>query len=308
MIEVRLARKDEKNRQKEIWKACFGDPDRFIDFFYINRYKEENTVVLIYDGVIAAMLTLIPIQLIVSGKGSQRSLNSSMLYAIATHPEYQKKGLATQLMDYAHRYLQENGIKVSVLVPAEESLFEFYRRQGYREGFAIREGVLTREQIMNLPGSASYTCRITAASVNEYNRRRNTLLSDRNLLKGSFYIAYADEEIEYQKKLSQLSGVDIYLIDTERVQGCAVIERVNPEKVMIKELLTSEEALGPVLRQITQNFLAQEYTVRTPASLGESLGGMIRPFGMIRPNQETHKDFNREIEQNKLGYLGLAFD
>ena len=44
-------------------------------------------------------------------------------------PEYQGRGYSSALLEYAHRWMRKHEILVSVLVPAEESLFQFYRKR-----------------------------------------------------------------------------------------------------------------------------------------------------------------------------------
>ncbi|MGE5380745.1 MAG: GNAT family N-acetyltransferase, partial [Methylocystaceae bacterium] len=89
MSEIRLAKAGEIARQKEIWKLCFGDPDQYIDFFYANRYHEQDTMVLIEEEIIVSMLTMIPVEIVAI---NQEHLHATMLYAIATHPQYQHQG------------------------------------------------------------------------------------------------------------------------------------------------------------------------------------------------------------------------
>lgn len=293
--EVRLARTGETVRQKELWKLCFGDPDNYIDFYYANRYKEDETLLLLYEGEIAAMLTMIPVKTMVR---DNQSFNTAMLYAIATHPEYQNRGLATQLMESSNSYLRANNQKLSVLVPAENWLFDFYRRQGYRDGFYLREVLLTPDRITSLEIRRSGQCTISPVAPKEYNHRRNEQLKER------LYLAYAEEDIAYQKKLSQLSCADIYAIDIVGIKGCAAIERVNSDKVLIKEILLPEEFIIQGVLEIMRLLSAKEYTLRTPAYLGEDLGGSIRPFGMIKAG----KEIEIEILPGELGYLGFAFD
>ncbi|HVJ49655.1 GNAT family N-acetyltransferase [Desulfitobacterium sp.] len=294
MNEIRLAQKDEIVRQKEIWKRCFGDDDCYIDFYYANKYKENETVVLLEDGEIAAMLTMIPTRIVTS---DQRSFAAAMFYAIATHPKYQNKGLAKQLMDFCHAYLGATQKDFSLLVPAGKSLFDFYRKQGYQEGFYLREVLLTRERIDDLATSECPPI-ISSLTPTEYNQRRD------NQLKRGLHIAYADEEIAYQKKLSQLSGADIYALDNQEIKGCAVIERMTLEKVLIKEILLPGELIQSALRQIAKLLPAKEYVLRTPADQGENWGGSIRPFGMVR--KQSKPDI--KITSKEQGYLGLAFD
>ncbi|WP_425802791.1 GNAT family N-acetyltransferase [Desulfitobacterium sp. Sab5] len=295
MNKVRLALKGEVERQKEIWKRCFGDEDRYIDFYYDNRYKEAETMVLLYEGEISAMLTMIPIQVVTP---DQQIFPAAMLYAIATDPQRQSLGLATQLMDYSHEYLGLNNITFSILVPAGKSLFDFYHKRSYHEGFYLRELLLTREEIETWNGIDECLPKIFSISSNDYNQRRN------QQLKGSLHIAYADKEIDYQKKLSQLSGADIYAIDLENTKGCGVIERINPDEVIVKEILLPEEFLISSLYKIAELFPAQKYIIRTPAFRGQLLGGEVRAFGMVRPQN----DREGIILVEEQGYLGLAFD
>lgn len=295
MNKVRLALKGEVERQKEIWKRCFGDEDRYIDFYYDNRYKEAETMVLLYEGEISAMLTMIPIQVVTP---DQQIFPAAMLYAIATDPQRQSLGLATQLMDYSHEYLKLDNNAFSILVPAGKSLFDFYHKRSYHEGFYLRELLLTREEIETWNGIDECLPIIFSISSNDYNQRRN------QQLKGSLHIAYADKEIDYQKKLSQLSGADIYAIDFKNAKGCAAIERISQDKVFIKEILLPQEFLKSALQQITGLLSAKEYIVRTPAYSGQLLGGEVRAFGMYRA-QSNREDI---IAFDKKGYLGLAFD
>lgn len=295
--EVRPAQKGEILRQKEIWKLCFGDPDSYIDFFYAKRYKEDETAVLLQNGEITAMLTMIPVRTVLS---DNRSLKTAMLYAIATHPAYQRRGLAARLMDFTDQYLRERKTEFAVLVPAEKSLFEFYRRQGYQDGFYLRETRLTGEEAESLPGPRVGTCLISELKPDEYNRRRN------RLLQGRRFISYADADIAYQKDLSRRTGADIYGLDLEGVQGCCVVERIAADKVLVKEILIPEDFLSLAVKEVVRQLLAKEYFFRTSPHLGEQLDWFLRPFGMFRTLGENESEAVKM--PNDYGYLGFAFD
>lgn len=294
MSEVRLAQEGETDRQKYLWKLCFGDSDSFIDFYYAIRYKEDETALLLQDGEILAMLTMLPVTIEASG----RSYDAAMLYAIATHPEYRNRGYATILIDFAHQYLKKNRVAFTALVPAGRQLFKFYQRQGYQDCFYIREAFFTGEMIDNWDIDETGSWIISAISSGEYNQMRN------KQLEGKTCVSYTIEDMAYQKKLSQFSGADIFSLKFEEVNGCAVIERINPDKVIIKELLINGELIPAAVKQISRLLPAKEYVLRTPAFLGRQFEGSIRPLGMIRANNES----DSEIITKDYGYLGLAFD
>lgn len=295
LTEIRPAHNGEVIRQKEIWKLCFGDADTFIDFYFENRYKAENTIVLLDKGKISAMLTQIPIRVVTP---EQRSLNSAMFYAIATHPQDRHRGFATQIIEFSNAYLSKADKELSVLVPAEKPLFEFYHKLGYQEGFYIRETLLQAKEIEHMADQRSCSCKITPIIPKKYNQRRD------QQLKGNLYVAYEEDEIVYQKKISQLSGADIYAMDSGEVRGCAAIERLSSDKVLVKELLIADQLLPSALQAIALCLPAQEYIVRTPIFRGKNLGGSVHPFGMFWTCRNNKSEFRPEAS----GYLGLAFD
>lgn len=295
MLETRLAQTGEIDQLKELWRLCFGDPEDYIDLYFANRYKNEDTCILLKNNEISAMLTMLPVKTVFK---DHSSIDTAMLYAIGTHPSCQNKGFATQLMDFSNQYLRTNKYGLSILVPARKELFAYYRRRGYQDGFYIRETFLNRIDVDCLPIDKQFNCEIQSATPEDYNRIRNSHL------KGRLYISYLDQDIIYQKKLSQYSGADIYAINLEGIEGCFAVERVSSDVVLIKEFLLPEELLNPAIKRIVQEIKAKEYILRTPAYLGEQLGGSLRLFGLFKSNNEA----DVRISPKDLGYLGLAFD
>lgn len=293
MCEVRFAKKNEIERVKEIWKLCFADSDRDIYAYFTCRYKADETVVLLQEGVIVAMLTLISANMVTADK---RSFPCAMFYAIATHSLYRNRGFSSRIMEFSNQYLQSKGCDISVLVPAEKQLYSFYYKQGYKDGFYIREVSLLRDRIDGLPSQSTLNLTFLSAVPEDYNRLRN------KLLEGRLFIAYDDADIAYQKKLSRLSGTDIYVISCERVLGCAILERATPKRVFIKELLLPDALVNAAVKQIKQSVVAEEYILRTPAYASEHLGGSVRPFGIYKAGNA------QRISSEELGYMGLALD
>ncbi len=293
--EIRPAQAGEEKRQKEIWKRCFRDSDEFIEFFYTKRYSPEKTMVLLQNGVIASMLTMMPVTVTSTGGVG---FPATMLYAIATHPDYRQRGLANSLMDFTHQYLRQNNCPFSVLVPAEKGLFDFYRRQGYQEGFGVRETVLAGESLARVLMTENCQGKLTEIDPQEYNRRRNLLLG------GSFHISYSVEKIVYQQKLSRRSGSDIYGLEIGGNKGCAAVERIAADSIIVKEMLIADEDLLAALRCLAQKLPATRYVIRTPIFWGEEWQGAVRPFGMIKALRKKVLP----LKDDGMGYLGLAFD
>ena len=291
-MKIRKAEEDDLGRLKAIWKLCFGDEDNYIDFYFNHRDWRKEMAVLLLDGGVVSMLTMIPADIV--GRDGRKT-KSSMLYAIATHPQYRKRGLADRLMEWSSRQLLSNQIPVTMLVPAEPELFNFYDGRGYKTNFFIREAILTRELIENLADSNHAECCLYPAEPDGYNRIR------RKLLTGFPYVDYREAEILFQKKASQLFGADIYAVTAGGEEGCAIVERTE-EKVIVKELLIPDKYLGPVVKEISKRMPAQRYIVRTPSFTWDKTGGAVRPFGMLRASNGSPGPMPEDI------YLGIAYD
>ncbi len=299
MVTIRLAKENEIKDQKNIWKVCFGDEDSYIDLYYLNQYKPEETAILLYEDKLAAMATMIPGKLAMPGG---KTLDLAMLYAVATHPDYRGKSFSTQIMDYCHKHLMAIGMDASILVPAEESLFDFYGQRGYETAFYRREVTLSLDQIVAFQTQVAQDVAIEPVEADDYNKRRRDLLAD------NIYVDYTNAAINYQKIVSQKYGADLYGINIGKVRGCAIIEWFDEGTLLIKELLMPLDLVKEALNKITQVLQTQTYMIRLPAHLGEALGGQIKAFGMVKTYEHVPEEIKDELFFGEQAYLGIAYD
>jgi predicted acetyltransferase len=121
-----------KNEIIDLWKIAFpSDSNAFIDRFFEQFYSDENTLVIRENGQVAAMLQLLPYQLLYCGT----KVEGRYLCGAATHPRQRGKGYMTRLMEEAKHYMECKGVAVCTLVPATEALFTFYQKRGYVKAF-----------------------------------------------------------------------------------------------------------------------------------------------------------------------------
>ncbi|MBQ8683345.1 MAG: GNAT family N-acetyltransferase [Clostridia bacterium] len=112
-----------------LWKICFPEDDEgFICRFFENI--PVNTGFVACKGDVLAMLFLLPAQVLFT----EAAIPVRYLYAGCTHPEHRRQGLYPALMTFAAEQAASEGAKAIYLHPADDSLADYYRRLGYRDG------------------------------------------------------------------------------------------------------------------------------------------------------------------------------
>ncbi len=129
-MNIEFARPEDRQELKEIYHACFpGDPDSFWDFELDCRMEPDNILIYREQGRILSTVQLLPEHLTLNGT----AYPVQYIYAAATLPEAQGRGLMGFLLRYAHDLARERGQRFSVLITQNDGLFDFYARFGYRD-------------------------------------------------------------------------------------------------------------------------------------------------------------------------------
>ena len=143
---------------RKLWKTVFGDSDDFLDSFFRIAFSPDRCKYLEENGEAVCALYWFDC----SFEGGKLAY----IYAVATHPEYRGKGLASRLITDTHAHLQSLGYAGTVLKPAK-GLFPFYERLGYTTSGYIRR--FSAE-------AGTVTARIQELSAAEYGQLRPVYL------------------------------------------------------------------------------------------------------------------------------------
>lgn len=120
--------KDEKKHCiAELWRTCFHDSKAFVDFYFSEKYKDENAMTVIENGQVLSALQMIPYTSTCWGK----TFPVSYIAGASTHPDVQGRGVMSGLLRSSFGEMFKRGIAFSVLIPAEMWLFKYYSRFGY---------------------------------------------------------------------------------------------------------------------------------------------------------------------------------
>jgi len=114
-----------------MWKTCFDDTDEFIDLYFSEKYKNENTLVYMQGNEVVASLQMLPYQFTFYGD----EIPIAYISGACTLPTFRGKGLMSKLLIEAFSLMQKGNIPLSVLIPAEKWLYDYYSRYGYEKVF-----------------------------------------------------------------------------------------------------------------------------------------------------------------------------
>ena len=129
----------------------FLEDSQVIEYFFDNIFKDTVTPVIRLDGEIASSLFLLPCKI--------GDFKGKCVYCAMTKYSHRGKGYMKELLDFSYNYCTSNGYDFLFLVPAEESLFDYYAKCGFEKFGLGRKFIfdgLTPENKDNL----SYQCEI----------------------------------------------------------------------------------------------------------------------------------------------------
>lgn len=112
---------------KKLWKEVFKDTDSYIDLYFSKKFSTDTTFVYRVDGEITSALYYSDV-ILYSG---EKEYKTAYICGIATTESMRKKGQASVLIKECINKLNENGYDAAFLIPAELSLFDFYKRFGF---------------------------------------------------------------------------------------------------------------------------------------------------------------------------------
>jgi hypothetical protein len=124
---VVFANENDREAIINIWQECFGDDRKYIEMYLDNRFETENMLVIHEAGRPVSMASFLPVEITVNGE----RISSKYVYAVATLPEYRKKGYASEIIKHAF----EKYAEPLILQPESEKLVKYYEKLGFVKAF-----------------------------------------------------------------------------------------------------------------------------------------------------------------------------
>lgn len=142
---IKFANKETAPIVRQMWKTSFGDTDEYLDILFSYKYENENTLIYFEGDKAVASLQMLPYSI----NFYRTPIPLAYLAGLCTLPEYRNKGYMTQLIHEAHKILTTRNIPLSILIPAEDSLYDYYRRFNYEQVFEKDDYIIPLKEIVD---------------------------------------------------------------------------------------------------------------------------------------------------------------
>lgn len=262
---------------RALWQNVFGDGPDFLDPFFTRVFIPDNTLVWTENGCVVSALYILPYTI----PNGEETLRAAYLYALATEPAWRGRKIMSHLIEASFDLCAARGYALTMLVPAKDSLFGFYRGFGFEEFFERVRIEKSREELLEL-GAGSEPVRLTHSSASRIWRQYRqspfcadgcvTLTAEQN----AFYIDILRSEGGEALSFS-VDGTPYYALLCCR-EG----------ELLVYETDADARALGPLCVALCQHCDFQRATFFQPLCFGkvETRRGR-RPFAMARLLQDV---------------------
>ncbi len=164
---------------RALWKQAFEDTDSFLDSFFSLAFSTERALIAKEkDQLLGALYWFDCVC------GAEQL---AYIYAVATDQAYRNRGVCTALMEELHTQMEQAG-KGTILVPAEDSLREFYRHMGYRDFGGIEEATY-------FAGDVAFPAEKLTADT--YAKCRRKLLPEGSVLQEGAFLPFLADNMQF---------------------------------------------------------------------------------------------------------------
>lgn len=151
-IKYEIAKTKDVKEIKNLFETNFKVKKEEIDLFFNKKFELSNCLVCkVNDNTIASSLHLMEATILCKNFNKK----AYYVYAASTLPEYRNNGLMRALLEYSVLISKARGKKYLILLPETKSLYEFYKKLGYKEFFRAYHLKLSRKKLCEVLESNS---------------------------------------------------------------------------------------------------------------------------------------------------------
>lgn len=269
---VVFANEHDKDAAADIWHRCFGDDRAYIKLYLENRFDNENMLIIYENGRPVSMASLLPVQITINAQKE----NARYVYAVATLPEYRKKGYASEIIQYAAEKYKEP----LILQPADTELYLYYEKMGFKEIFAKSPCWIYNKSSIKTSGNclraAEYdvdikTLELGNWTVMEADEKEYKAVRDMYFEKEG-YVEWDINALAYAiKENAFCNGKSLLLVKSMEgsiIEKAVLMYRIEEHRLHIIETTLEDNELREILPEILE-------ATHTSVAYAGNMGGMI---------------------------------
>lgn len=266
----------DKQDIKSLWIKSFGDYPVAVDLFLDKVFDSDRAFVATVDGKLCSMLFLLPCKIC--------NKNAHYLYAACTDVNFRKLGIMSRLIKFALNQAKDIGDSYSVLLPASDSLYDFYLKFGYQKALRIKTCNI---RATNIPTVAD----IYSNSDFDYLSCRNKYFDARcNFLK------FPQNIVESAIDINSIYGGQTVVYNN----SYAIVSALYNGARTVTEFVANSAEKQALIEQIFANCPADNYNFRINIKDENFKNCTTKDFGMIL-------SLDNSLVPSNL-YIGLTLD
>ncbi len=234
-MNIRYAIEKDLEHIKDIWNYCFGDEEGFVNYYFDNKYKPENTILIEENDELMSSLQLNQYKINLNNK----IYDTSYVVGVSTYPNARGKGYMKDMMGFALNELYKKDQLISLLMPID---YRLYKKYGYEHCYDQIEYKLNIEELKQFKIVGDFE-KITNNHINYmmdiYNEfllnTNGHVVRDKNYYENLFKEIKCENGHMYIHKEENYEGYIIYFImeDTMFIREICY-KNINSLKSMLK--------------------------------------------------------------------------
>ncbi|HHX49096.1 MAG TPA: GNAT family N-acetyltransferase [Clostridiales bacterium] len=225
------------NELKSLHKMAFGDSDKYIDFFFNNRYESKYCYPEKSNEKIVSVTYARIIDLFLNGN----KIQIPFLHSIATHNDFRHKGYAKKTITKALDNLKLEGFPFVLLHPFKHS---FYENLGFTTiSYALKKQINPTPPIIKVNDTGNQKIDSDNIKIESISLKHLDDIDKIYKTKAKQYLAYNNRNLKEWKNILNEHLEDNgfgYLIYKNMIPICYILIYSNNE---IRELVTLDDNL-----------------------------------------------------------------
>ena len=128
---IKFAEENDKEQVRQMWKICFNDTEEFMDIYFSEKYRNENTLIYFENNNPVASLQMLLYLFSFYGV----VIPVAYISGACTLPQFREKGYMNELLVKSFEVMKRRNIPLSLLNPADKKLRSYYKKYGFETVF-----------------------------------------------------------------------------------------------------------------------------------------------------------------------------